>query len=107
MPPTFIWLENKVTFSLHLQLQAAVQTGFTVYLGVTPPRLPSLSSTFHSYNYSSVHTLTYSVLVNSWGFLFLRVPKAGTSPEEQMIKKMGASAMPQRSPHVEQNENAI
>ena len=103
MPPTFIWLENTVTFSLHLQLQAAVQTGFSVLGGHT-------SKTAFSFKYIPQLQLffcSYSVLVNSWVFLFLRVPKAGTSPEEQMIKKMGASTMPQRSPHVEQNENAI
>lgn len=56
MPSTFIQLENKVTCSLHLQLQAALQTGFSI-LGDKPCEIafffkyiPQLQLFFCSYS---------------------------------------------------------
>lgn len=108
MPSTFIQLENKVTCSLHLQLQAALQTGFSI-LGDKPCEIafffkyiPQLQLFFCSYS----DLLCACQLFYSFFFLlFLRMLKAGPSPEKQIILKMGASTMSQRSPHVEQNEH--
>lgn len=66
MTLTFIWLENKVTLALYLQLQAAIHTAFSILGGHT-------SATAFSLEYVPQLQLLF--------FLRLRVPKPGTSPE--------------------------